>query len=354
MVSRWREFMYRFLSCGTPSGFEEQGQKVWIDYLEKVCGRIEIDSMGNVMAWSRTVGEKSKTIMVVGHCDEIGLMVTHISDKGYIHFTPIGGVDVEILQGSKVVFLSSGVEGVIGRQPIHLQEEDKEKSKTKFKDLWIDIGASSKGEACGVAPVGSVAHVLSTCSSLRNDLISCRGLDDKVGALVAAGVTEAATEAHVPFQIVGVSTVQEEIGLCGAKVVANSVKPDAAFVVDVGFASDTPDEDDAKRVGDVALGKGPMVNVGAASNRVLRECVLKASEMLNIPVQIVPEPNETGTDADSIRLSGSGIPTVNVSIPVRYMHTPVEVCSLSDVDNAVWLILKAAELASSKKSFAPF
>lgn len=355
MAYKWFGFLEQFLNCGTPSGFEDKGQKMWLNYVSSFCDKADTDSMGNAWAWYTPPVDNKNVIMVAGHCDEIGLMVTHITDKGYLHFIPIGGIDAEILFGSKIEFLNSGVVGVIGRKPIHLQDDGNEKTKTKFRELWIDIGASSKEEALKSVPIGSVAYIQSKCSLLLNGLLTSRGLDDKLGSFIAARVVEIAVkDRQCSSSIVGVSTVQEEIGLCGAKVVAQKLKPNVAIVVDVGFASDTPDDDDAKTVGDISIGKGPMINIGAASNRVLRECFSKAAEELGISIQIVPDPNETGTDADSIRLSGIGIPTINVSIPVRYMHTPVEVCSLKDVDDIVNLISGAVKHISEVYSFNPF
>jgi endoglucanase len=344
----------RFLECGTPSGYEIFGQREWLKYVMPYAAKYDTDSMGN--AWARTP-VSNKTVMVVGHCDEIGLMITHITDKGFAHFAPIGGVDVDILQGTRVKFHCSDVIGVIGRQPIHLQDEDDEKKKTKVHDLWIDVGASSFQEAASVIPVGSVAYmqsgspILLPCGDYKR--LSNRGLDDKIGAFVAAEVVRYAHEcgAKDPLTLYGVSTVQEEIGLCGAKTVANIIKPDAAIVVDVFFATDTPDDTDAKKVGSISLGKGPIVTVGAACNKVLLQCVKEAAKENNIDIQIAPEPNETGTDADAIRLTNVGIPTINISVPVRYMHTPVEECSLDDVDETVKLVYCSAVKMGSKGSF---
>jgi endoglucanase len=358
MTSESFDFLKRFLDCGTPSGYETWGQKVWLEYVGKYADKCDTDAMGN--AWARSVRPSfpAKTIMVVGHCDEIGLMATHITDKGFIHFAPIGGVDVEILQGTRVKFHGTGVTGIIGRRPIHLQEqeEDKEKTKIKVHQLWIDIGASTKETASKMIPVGSVAYMQSGSPLLLpgGEILSSRGLDDKVGAFVAAEVVRHAHEAGLEQPvIVGVSTVQEEIGLCGAKTVANIIKPDVAIVVDVGFATDTPDEDDAKKVGDISLGKGPAVAVGAACNKVLLDCTMLAAEERGIKIQIAPEPNETGTDADAIRLTSVGIPTINISVPVRYMHTPVEACSLLDVESAANLIYYAAVKMGGMDSFKP-
>ena len=340
------DFLRRFLVCGTPSGYEEWGQAEWLKYVGPYAGMCETDAMGN--AWARSfTSAPLKTVMVVGHCDEIGLMATHITEKGFIHFAPIGGVDVDILQGTRVKFHATGVTGIIGRKPIHLQDDDsnKDKDKVKIQNLWIDVGAPSKEMAAKLVPVGSVAYMSHGEPLLLPgaDILTSRGLDDKVGAFVAAETIRLASESGFKdVMMVGVSTVQEEIGLCGAKTVANIIKPDAAIVVDVCFATDTPDEDEAKKVGDIYLGKGPAVAVGAACNKIMLQYVMEAAKEHNIDVQIAPEPNETGTDADAIRLTSVGIPTINISIPVRYMHTPVEACSLQDVESAAKLVYHAA------------
>lgn len=357
-----RDFLFDLISCGTPSGFEDAGQRLWMDYLSKfptVKPNMFSDSMGNCWASTRAVSRpriegSSPEIMVVGHCDEIGLMVTEINEKGYLNFASVGGVDVGVLQGSRVLFHEHPeIKGVIGRQPTHLQDDDDEKKKVKCRDLWIDIGAKNKTEAENVIPVGTVAFVEREPALLLNDRMTCRGLDDKLGAFVSAEVVRLAIGSS-DYTVTGVSTVQEEIGLCGAKVVAERIFPSAAIVVDVGFATDTPDEDDSKRVGSIKIGEGPALHVGAAINRKLNACLMQAAKITGIKVQTVPEPNETGTDADSVRLSGIGIPTANVSIPVRYMHTAVEVCSLDDVEKTAVLIHAACELIAKVDTFDPW
>lgn len=367
-------FLTQMLSHGTPSGHEEPAQKVWVNYVKPFVSRpffvgCYCDSMGNVWAQPETFGSfpdlSIKKVMVVGHCDEIGLMCSYATDEGYIHFVPIGGVDLDVLQGSRVKFVESGVVGVVGCRPTHLKAQDEEEGanesngrKPRIRDFWIDIGASDKEEALECVPVGSMAYVHSEIATLRNGIIASHGIDDKVGAFVSAEVLKSyATRNLVESRkvcVVGVSSVQEEIGFCGAKVVAEVVKPDAAIVVDVGFASDTPDEDDMKTVGEASLGKGPLVHRGAAVNRVLLDCLLRAARQREIPIQMVPEPDETGTDADVVRLSGEGIPTAIVSVPVRYMHTPSELCNLADVQHTIDLIVEAMDLIGDCQSFAPF
>lgn len=363
MNSSSHDFLFNLISCGTPSGFEDAGQRLWMDYVSQfptVKPNISSDSMGNCWASTKPLPRpyadwSLPEIMIVGHCDEIGLMVTEVGEKGYLSFAPVGGVDIGVLQGSRVLFHSHpGVMGVIGRQPIHLQDEDDDdKKKIKCKDLWIDIGAKTKAEAEDVIPVGTVAFVERGPALLLNKMMTCRGLDDKLGAFVSAEVVRLAADSS-GYVVTGVSTVQEEIGLCGAKVVAERLRPSAAIVVDVGFATDTPDDGDSKRVGNIKIGEGPALHIGAAINRKLNACLMQAAEVTGIKVQTIPEPNETGTDADSVRLSGIGIPTANVSIPVRYMHTPVEVCSLDDVEKTALLIHAACELIAKVETFDPW
>jgi len=339
------------LKSKTPSGYEDAGQSDWATFVNANLGDnvvAEHDLLGNV--WATINGATCKpNVMVVGHGDQIGIMVTGASDKGYIYFAAVGGVDVPIIPGSRVTFVNrNNLIGVVGRQPTHLKDDDDEDDpkKIKCRNLWIDIGASSKAEALKAAPVGSVACLSQFLPvHMQNDLITATAIDDKVGAYVAAEVLMRTMhdpmhypEYDLPVMVTGVSAAQEEIGSFGAKVLAERINPTAAIVVDVGFATDTPDEDDAKRVGSVSLGAGPMLGIGPAINRVLNNCLTETANRLGIDVQMVPEPSETGTDADVIRLTGAGIPTVNVSIPVRYMHTPVEVCSLKDVENTVRLI----------------
>lgn len=360
------DFLMDLLHCGTPSGFEGHGQRRWLDYVKQfpvVSSNVGCDSLGNCWASTKTVPRPFvegtlPEIMVVGHCDEIGLMITDASDKGYLSFAPVGGVDIGVLQGSRVLFhdpngLGRRILGVIGRQPIHLQDDEEDKKKVKFRDLWIDIGADSKKQALSLVPVGTVAYIEREPACLLNDLITCRGIDDKVGAFVSAESVRLGI-GDIGYTVTGVSTVQEEIGLCGSVVIAERIRPTAAIVVDVGFASDTPDEDDSKTVGDVKVGNGPMLHVGAAINQKVNKCLMEAAEQVGVKIQIVPEPNTTGTDADAVRLASVGIPTANVSIPVRYMHTPAEVCSLRDVWDAVRLISAACAFIAKVDTFDPW
>ena len=210
------DFLKRFLSCGTPSGHEDEGQKLWLSYVKDSVWESGHDVMGNV--WGKS-GQRleSRTVMVIGHCDEIGLMSSYVTDEGFIHFVPIGGVDTGILQGSRVRFIGTSTIGVVGRRPIHLremeeaEEDDRElpAKRPKISDFWIDIGATDKDDALTKVPIGSVAYLCSDPIELHNGLISGRGLDDKVGAFVVAEVLRMSRESQ--GCVIGVSSVQEEI-----------------------------------------------------------------------------------------------------------------------------------------------
>ena len=349
------DFLEKFLEKNTPSGQEKIGQVMWAEEARKYA-KVTTDVTGNVIATLSTdLRATSTTVMLAGHCDEIGVIVTYITDDGYAHFAEIGGVDLELLQGTRIVF--EKCTGVIGKRPVHLSDEDDEKKILRAKNLWIDIGAKNKKQTLEYLPIGSMGCVSTGVHKLLNGLITCKGIDNKVGSYA---VLRALEKIHkkikkLTVKVVVVSTVQEEIGLYGAKVSAYGIRPDAAIAVDVSFATDTPEEDDKKICGDVRLGRGPIIAVGPTMNNVLRNMLIKSAEKHKIEVQHTAEPaGYAGTDADSIRLSRGGVATTLVSIPTRYIHTPVEVCSLDDIEKTATLIAETLLSMPAKPDFSPF
>ena len=345
-------FLEELLSVPSPSGFEQPAQGVVRKYLSGAADEVKTDVHGNVIA-SLNAGAATR-VMLAGHVDEIGLMVTHISEKGYIHFAAIGGVDVALVPGQRVKIHSGrgDILGVIGKKPIHHMDEEDRKRVPKMRDLWIDIGAKSRKEAQKLVAVGDCATWTVGFDRLLNNLVVARGFDDRIGAFVAAETLRTLAGRKLPVAVYAVSTVQEEIGLRGARTSAYGIDPHAGIAIDVGFATDFPDAD-VKTYGEVYVGKGPIIARGANVNPVLGRLLEDSAAKGKIPAQFAGEPRATGTDANAIQVNKSGAAAALVSIPNRYMHTPVEVVSLDDVDNAVRLLAATIMAMKPRMDFTP-
>jgi len=345
-------FLEELLSVPSPSGFEQPGQKVIRKYLAGVADDIKTDVHGNVIACLNPSAETR--VMLAGHVDEIGLMVTHVSEKGYVHFAPIGGVDVALVPGTRVqIHTKKGdVLGVIGKKPIHHMDEEDRKRVPKMRDLWVDIGARDRKDAQKHVNIGDPITFAVGFDRLLNDLVIARGFDDRIGAFVVAETLRSLAGKKLPVALYSVSTVQEELGLRGARTSAYGIDPHAGIAVDVGFATDFPDADQ-KTYGEVYVGKGPIIARGANINPVLGKMIEDAADENKIPVQFAGEPRATGTDANAIQLNRAGAAAALVSVPNRYMHTPVEVVSLDDVSNAVKLLAATILSMKGEMDFTP-
>ena len=339
----------------SPSGFEAEASRLWCDEARDFADAVSVDLHGNSHAVVNRGG--SPRVMIAGHLDEIGLMVTYIGDDGYLYFGGIGGWDPQILPGQRVQIITGEgkVGGVIGKKPIHLQTEEERKKVVKMDDLWIDIGAKDKGEAEKLITVGDPAVLAYGFEELRNGLAVSRGFDDKSGAFVALEAARMLSEMKPKAEVHAVATVQEEVGLRGAKTSTFGIDPKVGIAVDVGFATDSPTmENDKKRVGEAKLGKGPIIARGANISPKVYKLLIEAAEEREIPYQISGEPKGTGTDANVIQLTRSGVATILVSIPNRYMHSPCEVVSLEDLENTYRLIAYAIEKIDDEVDLTPF
>lgn len=354
MKTQSRKFLEALLAQPSPSGFEGPAREVLRRELKGIADTVEGDVHGNTWGVLNKKG-KGPTVMLAGHCDEIGLMVTYINDQGYIAFAAVGGINVPLLQGSRVnIHTQKGdIPGVIAVKPIHLMTaEERSKSKSKISDLWIDIGAKNKKDAEKVVRIGDVATIDVGFTPLRNGLAAARGFDDRIGAFVAVETLRLLKNKRFSAVVYGVATVQEEIGLRGAHTSAYGINPDVGIAIDVGFASDCPDVN-KKMVGDIALGKGPILHRGANINPVLEERLEKAARKGKIAVQWQAEPRATGTDANAIQLTRGGKAAALVSIPNRYMHSPAEVVCLRDVENTAKLLASFIQDLKPGTSFLP-
>jgi len=347
-------FLEKFMKTHTPSGFESEGQLLWKERTRAFAEKVDSDVHGNMIACLNRAAPTR--IMLAGHCDEIGFMATHISDEGFIHFAAIGGVDAAVLPGKAVLFLGKDkIHGIIGKRPIHMVDKEDRKKVTDLKDLVIDIGSKSKAETEKYISVGAPACILSNFMPLLNDFITSKAWDDKVGAFVVSEVMRILCDKkkHLNVAVFGVSTVQEEIGSRGARTSCFGIEPHAGIAIDVGFATDVPG-DDKKSFGNVKLGKGPILHRGANINIPLGKIFEAAAKKAAIPVQWTAEPGATATDADVLQISRSGIAASLVSIPSRYMHTPVEMCCLSDIENTAKLVAEVILSLPKTPNFMPY
>ncbi len=345
-------FLEELMSVPSPSGFEQPGQKVIRKYLAGVADEIRTDVHGNVIA---AINPQAETrVMLAGHVDEIGLMITHVTEKGYIHFASIGGVDAALVPGMRVHIhgRKGDVLGVIGKKPIHHMDEEDRKRVPKMRDLWIDIGAKDRKEVEKHCAIGDAVTFTYGYERLLNDMVVARGFDDRIGAFVVAEVLRTLAGKKAPVGVFAVSTVQEEVGLRGARTSAFGIDPHAGIAVDVGFATDFPDADQ-RTYGEIYMGKGPILSRGGNINPVLGRLIEESADKGKIPYQVVGEPRATGTDANAIQLNRAGVAAALISIPNRYMHTPVEVVSLDDVSNAVKLIAATIMAMKPGMDFTP-
>ncbi len=336
-----REESYRFLeqlmAAPSPSGFEEPAQSVVCDYLAPYCDRIENDVHGNVIG---VVNEKAPMrVMLAGHVDQIGLMAKFVTKEGCIAFEAIGGIDASILPTRSVIIHTAKgpVRGVVGKKAIHLIPPEDRKKVEDIDKLWIDIGASSKKEAEKLVSVGDPATFAEPMVRLAGDCVAASGFDDKVGAFVMAETMRLLSGKKLKVAVFGVSTVQEELGLRGARTSSYGIDPHAGIAIDVDHATDYPLASKALG-GDVALGKGPTITRGANINRVLVGMIVAAAKKRKVPFQPAAEGRATGTDANAMQISRAGVAAALISIPNRYMHTPVEVVSLADLEHAAEIL----------------
>jgi endoglucanase len=291
----------------------------------------------------------------MGHIDEIGLIVTHIDDQGFLWFTQVGGWDPQVLVGQRVVLETKDgpVRGIAGRKPIHLLRDEERKKVAELRDMHIDIGARDGAEASERVRVGDVAVIDAEPLELANGRVVSRALDNRLGsyvALEAARIVAAAGGAE--WEVVAVAVSQEETSFGGSRTSAFSQEPDAAIVVDVTHATDAPGID-VKENGKHDLGSGPVLNRAPSLNDGLFERLAEAAKAEQIPYTIEASGRSTGTDADAVHLSRGGVATGLVSIPLRYMHSPVELVQLEDVDACARLIAATALKLTAEDSFMP-
>jgi len=331
------DFLKKLLSTPGPSGREGAVAKVWREEAGEFSD-VRGDRMGNSFATLNAGG--GPRVMLSGHIDEIGLMVTHVDEQGLVRFAGVGGWDPQVLVGQRVRLQTKSGEvfGVIGKKAIHVMDAEERKKVSEIKGLWSDIGAKDADEAKGMVEVGDVAVLDQDLLELPNDRIASRSLDNRMGAFVVLEALRLLSEQDgVAAEVVAVASVQEEIGLFGARGAAFGLDPDAAIAVDVTHATDTPGIPKNEH-GDHALGSGPVIGRATVLSPIVSDGLMAAAGRENIPYTIEASSRSTGSDADAIHFVRAGIATGLVSCPNRYMHSPNEVVELSDLEDGARLI----------------
>lgn len=337
------EFLLDLLNARSPSGFEFEAQAAFDRHMKPGCDAYRADALGNRFATVNPDGDP--VLLLAGHLDELGLILTYVNKDGFLYFDTIGGQDRVMLPGRRVwIHTKSGpVRGVTGKRAIHLMDDGDRDKVPKVHEMWIDIGAENRKEALERVEIGDCVTVDCGFEILSGEIATARAFDDKVGAYaIGEAVRRLRGARKLQARVVGVATTQEEIGVRGATVSAYSVDPHFAIAVDVGHATDHPDTDHRKH-GDVKLGRGPVICRGANINPIVYRKLVAAAQDEDIPFQLEADPRPTGTDARALQLGRGGIATGLVSIPLRYMHTPCEVAHLGDVENTVRLLVAFAK-----------
>ncbi len=337
MQEESREFLKRLLESPSPSGYEQPIQDVVREWASHHAEKIETDTHGNVDATHNPGG--SPIVMLAGHCDQIGLMVQHIDDQGFLFVQPVGGWYRQSLLGQKLtVWSNSGpIQGVLSRKATHLMTSDEKKKVPDWTDVWIDIGANDRKEIEDLIGPGDPVTLDLGFRELRNGMVTAPGLDDKSGLWTVMETLRLLKELNCKAEVHCVSTVQEEIGLRGARTSCYSIKPDVGIAVDVCHSADIPGSD-KRQLGDTRLGNGPVVFRGPNVSPVVHERLTSLAEQHEIPIQVRGAPRATGTDANAIQITGDGVATALIGIPNRYMHSPVEVVSTVDLKRASQLL----------------
>jgi endoglucanase len=346
-------FLKRLLDTPGPSGFEGAPARVWRAEAAGFAADVRADVVGNSLATVHGDGT-GPTILLAGHIDEIGVIITHIDDNGYVYFEPIGGWDPQVLVAQRMRFLGrhGDVFGVIGKKPIHLMKPDEREKASKITDLWVDIGVKTKAEALEVLEVGDAGVIDSRTMDMPNHRIVSRSIDDRIGAFVVLEALRRYAAQPGAARVVAAATAQEEIGYSGggARVAAQSVHAQMAIAVDVTFATDHPGMK-KEEIGEHNIGGGPVLTRGSVVSPVVYRLLADTARRLEIPFSIHAAGRFTSTDADAMHLAREGVATALVSIPNRYMHSPNEMVSLEDLDRAATLIAEACRSVSAATDF---
>jgi putative aminopeptidase FrvX len=346
-------FLKRLLDTPGPSSFEAAPGRVWRAEAQAFADSVEADVAGNSFARLKGNGPR---LMLAGHIDEIGVMVKHIDDEGYLSFDTIGGWDSQVFVGQRVVLLGRGgrVIGVVGKKAIHLMEREEREKVSRVEDLWIDIGAADRAEAESRIRIGDPGVLAAEVMEFPNGRLVSRCIDNRIGAFVVLEALRMLSQERPAGEVTAVATTREEIAATGggARTSASRLEPDVAIVVDVTHATDYPGLDKRKH-GDYRLGGGPAISRGASVSEIVFDLLVSTAEAEQIPYRIEAASRDTHTDAEAIFNAHRGVATGLVSVPNRYMHSPNEMVALEDLDRTARLLAGFARRLNSKTSFVP-
>jgi putative aminopeptidase FrvX len=349
------EFLERLLNAVGPSGFEVEAARTWRAEAETFAS-VQVDVHGNSVATLNSTG--GPRVMMAGHIDEIGLQITHIDENGFVFIAGIGGWDPQVVVGQRVSILGKAgiVPGVVGKKAIHLIKPEERTKAAEMEGLWVDVGVSDRVGAADLGlRVGDPMVIDANVVKLAGDRIASRAIDNRIGAFVVLEALRLLAEDELNACPMAVATVQEEIGLAsggGARSSAFALEPDVALVVDVTFSTDVPDIE-KKEHGEHDLGGGPVLSRGSAAHGGVFDRLAEVAEKEGISYTLQAAPKYTSTDADSIFLTRTGVPTGLISVPNRYMHSPNEVVSLADLESTARLLAAFVRSLSADTDFTP-
>ncbi len=347
-------FLKELVEAPSPSGYESPARAVWRRGVEGAATTLRTDLHGNTIAALNPDG--APRIALVGHIDEIGFMVSYIDDDGFISFVPIGGHDPVMAPGQRVSIHTAGgpLLGVIGRRPIHVMRGEEREKKVELKDLWIDVGTTSREAVVSRVKIGDPITYTVGLEHLQGGRAASRAFDNKMGAFIAAETLKQVAPRRPRAALYAVASVQEEVGLRGAYTSTFSIDPQVGIAIDVTHAFDYPGGASDKKIrGDVRLGAGPVISRGPSINPVVFERLVAAAEAAGIRYQVEPNPESSGTDADAIQRTRGGVATAVISVALRYMHTPVEVLELDDIEQTIDLLAEFVMRVEPDADFTP-
>jgi putative aminopeptidase FrvX len=347
-------FLKTLLDTPGPSSFEAAPARAWRAEAQRFADSVSADVAGNSFATLNA--EASPRLMFAGHIDEIGIMVTHVDDEGYLSFDGIGGWDQQVFVGQRVVILgrSGRVTGVVGKKAIHLMDKDEREKVSKVEDLWIDIGAVDRAEAESRIRIGDPGVLAAGVIEFPNGRLVSRSIDNRIGAFVVLEALRLLAKDRPRATVSAVATTREEIAATGggARSSASRLEPDVAIVVDVTHATDYPGVDKRKH-GDYRLGGGPTISRGASVSEIVFELLIETAELEGIPYRIEAASRDTHTDAEAIFNAHRGVATGLVSVPNRYMHSPNEMVALDDLERTARLLAAFARKLGPDSNFIP-
>jgi putative aminopeptidase FrvX len=345
------DFLKRLLTTPGPSTQEAAPARIWREEASSFADEVRADVRGNTFA---ILNGGMPRVLLAGHIDEIGLIITYIDDDGFIYFAGVGGWDAQVLVGQRIRLLGKqgDVIGVIGKKAIHLMKLDERDRASKLEDLWIDIGVNDRAQALQQVRIGTVGVIDAPVYEFPNGRIVSRSIDNRIGAYTVLETLRLLAQERPVATVAAVATTQEEISFAGAQTAAFSFDPQVAIAVDVTHATDYPNSDKKMR-GEAKLGGGPAIACGSVNSPVVHQMLLDIAEREKIPYSVKITPATSGTDGDVIYKTRAGIATGVVSIPNRYMHSPNEMIEMADVENAARLIAAFVRSISETTDFIP-